>query len=47
MVGMELFAARVWHAWIAFPLFAGAIGIVLFVILGYVYKVVWPKYERR
>ena len=42
-----IIAARVWHAWIAFPLFFGAVALVLALVVGYVTKVVAPRYPRR
>jgi hypothetical protein len=44
---MLLFAAREWHAWIAIPLFAGSIALVLAMVVGYLVKVVAPRYPRR
>ncbi|MEM8902437.1 MAG: hypothetical protein AAGA17_06705 [Actinomycetota bacterium] len=44
---MLLLAAKVWHAWIAFPLFAGAVLVTVGVIAGYVKQVVAPRYPRR
>ena len=43
-----LFAAdRVWHFWIAVPLVAGAILFGVALIVGYLTKVVKPKYPPR
>ncbi|MEO1064218.1 MAG: hypothetical protein AAFZ07_22585 [Actinomycetota bacterium] len=39
--------ALVWHAWIAFPLFALAVVMTIAVIVGYLNKVVAPRYPRR
>lgn len=38
-------AAVAWHWWIAPLLVAGAVGLVLATIVGYVVKVVRPQYE--
>jgi len=43
-----LFAAdRVWHFWIAVPLVAGAVGFGVATVVGYLTKVVKPKYPPR
>ncbi len=47
MTPMLVMAARVWHAWIAIPLFAGAVALVVALAIGYVVKVVAPRYPRR
>ncbi len=39
--------AIAWHAWIAFPLFALAVVMTIAVVVGYVNKVVAPRYPRR
>ena len=39
--------AQVWHFWIAVPLVFGAIAFVLATIVGYLVKVVRPKYPPR
>ncbi|MEM9034622.1 MAG: hypothetical protein AAGA99_13855 [Actinomycetota bacterium] len=44
---LMLLASKVWHAWIAFPLFAGAVALTLAVIVGYLRTVVAPRYPRR
>jgi hypothetical protein len=44
---MLLLASRVWHAWIAFPLFAITVLMVIGLIVGYVVKVVAPRYPPR
>lgn len=44
---LMLLASRVWHAWIAFPLFAGAVALTLALAVGYVRNVVAPRYPRR
>lgn len=43
---MEIIASRVWHAWIAFPLFALAVLLVVALVVGYLVKVVAPQYPR-
>lgn len=42
-----LFAGHVWHYWIAVPLVAGAILMIVATIIGYLNKVVRPKYPPR
>jgi hypothetical protein len=42
-----LFAAPVWHFWIALPLVLGAVLFVVATIVGYLLKVVRPKYPPR
>lgn len=44
---MEIFAAPEWHFWIAVVLTPAAILTVLAVVVGYVYKVVYPRYPKR
>lgn len=39
--------AVVWHSWLAVALAVPAILIVLAIIVGYLYKVVMPRYPRR
>lgn len=39
--------AKVWHFWIAVPLVFGAVLFGIATILGYVAKVIRPKYPRR
>jgi hypothetical protein len=39
--------AVVWHFWIAVALVVPAILLSIAVLVGYVYKVVLPKYPRR
>lgn len=39
--------AVVWHFWIAVALVVPAILLCIAVLVGYVYKVVLPKYPRR
>lgn len=41
-----LAAARIWHAWIAFPLVAASVGAAVALGVGYVRKVIRPKYPR-
>lgn len=38
---------HVWHFWIAVPLAVGAVGFVVATIVGYLTKVVKPKYPSR
>ena len=42
-----LFAAKVWHYWIAVPLVGGAILLFVALIVGYLVRVVRPQYPRR
>jgi hypothetical protein len=46
-MALLLLAAKVWHYWIAYVLVAAAVLTVLGFILGYIVKVVAPKYVRR
>jgi hypothetical protein len=39
--------AVVWHYWIAVALTIPAIGLVVAVIIGYLYKVKMPQYPRK
>ena len=39
--------AQVWHYWIAVPLVAGAVLFGMATIVGYLTKVVKPKYPPR
>lgn len=39
--------AQVWHFWIAVPLMAGAVLFGVAMIVGYLNKVVRPKYPPR
>jgi hypothetical protein len=39
--------AQVWHFWIAVPLIAGAVLFGLATVVGYLVKVVRPKYPPR
>jgi hypothetical protein len=42
-----LFAGHVWHYWIAVPLVVGAVLMIVATIVGYLNKVVRPKYPPR
>ena len=42
-----LFAAKVWHYWVAFPLVAGAVLGIVALVVGYLVKVTSAKYPRR
>jgi hypothetical protein len=42
-----LFAAQVWHYWIAIPLVIGAVVFGIATLVGYLTKVVRPKYPPR
>ncbi len=44
---MDVLAAPEWHWWIAVVLTPVAIGMVIAVVLGYLYKVVYPRYPKR
>ena len=44
---MVLFAGEVWHYWIAVPLVVGGILLVLALLVGYLVRVVAPRYPRR
>ncbi len=39
--------AQVWHFWIAVPLVAGAVLFGIAMVVGYLTKVVRPKYPPR
>ncbi|HVT77331.1 MAG TPA: hypothetical protein VHD87_09890 [Acidimicrobiales bacterium] len=43
---MLVLAAKQWHAWVAFPLMAGAVGVAVGLAGGYIRKVIRPKYPR-
>jgi formate-dependent nitrite reductase membrane component NrfD len=47
MPAMSIFAAPVWHWWISVFLTIGGVGMVLSLIVGYVVKVVKPRYEPK
>ena len=38
---------QVWHYWIAVPLVLGAVLLIILTIVGYLNKVVRPKYPPR
>lgn len=40
-------AAKIWHWWIAWPLFASAVLVVALLGVGYLVKVVRPRYPSR
>ena len=40
-------AAKVWHYWISWALIVPVALIVVGVVIGYVIKVVGPRYQRR
>jgi hypothetical protein len=42
-----LLAAAVWHHWLSYFIFAPTLLIVVAILVGYVVKVVAPKYGRR
>ena len=42
-----MFAAKVWHYWIAVPLAAGGIGLLVATVGGYLKKVQSLKYPKR
>jgi hypothetical protein len=42
-----LFAAKVWHYWIAVPLVFGGVVMLAATVVGYLNKVVRPKYPSR
>ena len=44
---MDVLAAKVWHYWIAVPLFAGGLILCAALLVGYLVRVVSPKYPRR
>ncbi|MFV1991431.1 MAG: hypothetical protein ACC652_11900 [Acidimicrobiales bacterium] len=44
---MGLLGNIVWHAWIAFPLFIGAVLAIVGTGVGYYIKVVAPQYPPR
>jgi hypothetical protein len=44
---MLLLAAKVWHWWISIPLVAGGILLVVSLVVGYIVRVVAPRYPRR
>ena len=44
---MLVLAAKVWHYWISIPLVVGSIGLLLALLVGYIVRVVAPRYPRR
>lgn len=42
-----MFAAPVWHYWIAVALAVPSVALIIATIVGYVIKVVMPRYTRR
>ena len=40
-------AAKVWHYWLSWAMFVPFLLIILGIIVGYLVKVVAPKYGRR
>lgn len=45
--GMELLGAQVWHYWLAVPLTVATVATVAKLVVGYVQKVVSPRYPKR
>lgn len=41
------FAAAVWHYWLAIPLVVGAVAFGISLVVGFLNKVVRPKYPPR
>ena len=44
---MDVIAAVVWHWWIALALVLGTVPLVIATIVGYIAKVVAPRYNSR
>ncbi|WP_419944706.1 hypothetical protein [Candidatus Poriferisodalis sp.] len=44
---MELLGAQVWHYWLAVPLTVATVATVAKLVVGYVQKVVAPRYPKR
>jgi hypothetical protein len=44
---MDVLAAQVWHYWIALPLVVASVGLLVALLVGYLVRVVAPKYPRR
>jgi hypothetical protein len=44
---MVVLAAPVWHWWISVPLVVGGLLLVVALIVGYIVRVVAPRYPRR
>jgi hypothetical protein len=42
-----LLAAKVWHYWISIALTVPIVLVVIAIVVGYIIKVVGPKYTRR
>ena len=42
-----MLAAAVWHHWLSFFIFVPSVLLVVAVLVGYLVKVVGPKYGRR
>ena len=42
-----LLAAKVWHYWLAIPLIAAVVLVIVALVIGYLVKVVGPKYPRQ
>jgi hypothetical protein len=42
-----VFAAKVWHYWVAFPLIAMGVLLLVALVVGYLVKVTAAKYPRR
>jgi hypothetical protein len=43
---MHVLAAKLWHAWVAYPLMAAAVGSAIALAAGYISKVIRPKYPK-
>jgi hypothetical protein len=44
---MDLLAAKVWHYWLSIALLIPILLVLVAIIVGYVVKVVGPRYSRR
>lgn len=42
-----MLAAAVWHHWLSFAIFFPVLAVCVGIVIGYVAKVVAPKYGRR
>jgi hypothetical protein len=42
-----MLAAKVWHYWMAIPLIAAGVLMIVVLIVGYLVKVVGPRYPRQ
>jgi hypothetical protein len=40
-------AAKVWHYWISIALIVPVVAVLVAIIVGYLVKVVGPRYQRR